>query len=82
MVRSVDELSRQATRQLEDVARITRVVQAWTERGDRLVQSLGAVVEPPVFALARNIGLFRLGASVFLKTLFGKPQENETTQEE
>ena len=69
LVRNANGLATRANRQLDDVAQVVRTVGEWTERADRLVTEVGAVVEPPALLVARNINLVRLGVTRFMQTL-------------
>ena len=75
------ELSRRATRQMDDVDRIVCTARQWTERADRIANAVGSMVEPPVFALAEGTKLARVGMTAFLKSLFHGGQRLETEQE-
>jgi methyl-accepting chemotaxis protein len=50
LIHNLNELSRRANEQMDDVHKIVRTARQWTERADRIVEE----VEPPVFALARS----------------------------
>lgn len=69
LVRNVNDLSKQASRQIEDMGKVAHTAEQWTERLDRLVNEVGAVIEPPVYSAARNMNLIRAGVSVFMRVL-------------
>lgn len=83
LVRNVNDLSKQAGRQMEDIGRVTHTVEQWTSRVDRLVNEVGSVVEPPVFSVARNLTLIRVGMAAFMRVMANgkkhtlKEKENE-----
>ena len=81
LMQNLDELSRRATCQMDDVTQIIRTARQWTERADRIVEQ----VEPPVFAMARNLNLMRAGVGkflqVFLHSNHRKPNHEEIEDE-
>lgn len=66
---TVSELSKRVTRQMDDVDQVVCTARQWTERADRLVNAVGSIVEPPVFALAAGTKLARVGVKAFLQSL-------------
>ena len=81
LIRSVNDLTKQAHRQMEDVTRVTDTVKHWTERADRLVNAAGSAIEPPVFSLARNMDILRVGVRAFLQTLLSTSQTKHIREE-
>jgi uncharacterized protein YoxC len=67
---SVNELARRLNRQSNDVDEVIQTVRGWTARTNRLVEGVGAVLEPPLRAAVRNVGVFRRGLTVFFETFF------------
>jgi hypothetical protein len=55
---------------MQEVDQVMQTVQAWTARTDRLVDSVGSIIEPPIFSLASLSNLVRTGAGAFIQTLF------------
>jgi hypothetical protein len=57
--RSVVEEVRQAaasiSKPMEDIDHITHTARGWTDRADRLIDAVGAIAEPPIFLLSKNI---------------------------
>jgi uncharacterized protein YoxC len=82
LVRSVTDLSKRANKHMDDVGKMVSTAHQWTERADRIVNEVGSVIEPPAFALVRNMNLFRTGATAFLRTLFHPNQNNNQTKQE
>jgi uncharacterized protein YoxC len=80
LVRSLNDLCRRANQQMDELSQILRTAQQWTQRADRLVEEVGSAIEPPVFSLARNLNLFRTGATTFLRTLFHLNHHNQTKE--
>jgi uncharacterized protein YoxC len=70
LVQNVNELSKQAQAQMQDVDQVMQAVQSWTARADRLVDGVGAIIEPPIFSLASLSNLVRTGAGAFIQSLF------------
>ena len=67
---SVNELSKRVTREMDDVDEMVCTVKQWAARTDRLVNAVGSIVEPPIFALASGARLARVGVKAFLQSLF------------
>ncbi|HXI84529.1 MAG TPA: DUF948 domain-containing protein [Verrucomicrobiae bacterium] len=82
MVRSVTELSKRATEELDEVSRMVQTAHRWTERVDRLVDEVGSAIEPPVHSVVRNMNLFRTGVTTFLQVLLHRNQHNQTKKEQ
>jgi uncharacterized protein YoxC len=69
LVRNLNGLSQKADRQMEDMGKVVRTAEQWTERADRIANEVTSVIEPPLSSVARNITLIRTGVSVFLRVL-------------
>ena len=78
LVRNLDSLATRAGQQLDEVNQVVRTVHQWIQRADRLVNGVGAVIEPPVFSLSRKLSLFSVGASAFIRTLLRRNHHNPT----
>lgn len=78
-IRNVNALTQRANQQMNDVAQVVHTVQTWAERADRWFDEVAATIEPPLFSLARNLTLLRVGATTFLTTLFQHNQDNHQT---
>jgi uncharacterized protein YoxC len=76
LIQNLNELSRRANQQMDDIGHIVRTARQWTDRVDRLVEE----VEPPVFALAPNLNLLRAGVGRFLQ-VFLHSNHRKPTQE-
>ncbi len=77
LVQSISELSERTNQYMEEVGKVSRVVQIWTERVDQFVRQVGSLVEPPILSLLFNSKMLRVGATVFLRTLLQphKPEQ-------
>lgn len=82
MVQNVDKLTSRAHQQLDEVDKIVRIVRAWSERANRIVEEVGDVVEAPIFTVTRIIGIVHKGLSVFLDTVARKDHQPEPTDTE
>ena len=74
LVRNVNELSKRADRQMDDVGRVVGIARRWTERADRLAEEIGSAIEPPVYLLVRQANLLSAGTTAFLETLLDGTQ--------
>lgn len=81
-IRNVQELTQRANEQITDVSQIVRTVQAWAARADQWVNEIATTIEPPLFSLARNLTLLRVGAAAFFQTLFQRTQDNPQPRRE
>src|SRR6266403_335161 len=66
MVQNVNDLASRAHRELDEVHNVIRIVRAWSERADRIVEEVGDVVEAPIFMVTRIIGIVHQGLSTLL----------------
>jgi hypothetical protein len=73
LMRNVNSLVERAEGPLQDVEHMVRA--------ERVVSAVGAVIEPPVFALARNAGLFRIGAATLLRILSHRKRRSEASSQ-
>jgi hypothetical protein len=55
---------------LDEVDRVLHTARLWTDRADRLVDEVGAFVEPPMQAVSRTGTVLKAGLGAFLKSLF------------
>lgn len=81
LVRNVNELSTRAHQQMDEVQKVVSVVRGWSERANRIVEQVGAAVEPPLLTIARNINFFRTGLSVFLNAILHRNNQPEPKDE-
>jgi uncharacterized protein YoxC len=81
LVRNVNELSKRANQQLDEVNHVVQTARGWTDRADRLVNEIGSAVEPPVHSLLRNMNILRTGVTTFLQFLSHRNQHHQTTKE-
>lgn len=89
LVRNVGDLSDRTKRNMEEMEKVVRIAQLWTERVDQFVRQIGSIVEPPMLSLFRNSKVLRMGVAVFLQTLLNphrperpKDQHNPTREEQ
>jgi len=78
LMRNANTLATRVNQQMDDVEQMVCTARQWTERADRLVNTLGAALEPPVVAVVRNLNLLRTGATTFLQALFQRSHHNQT----
>jgi uncharacterized protein DUF948 len=77
VVEGLRELSGRVQGQWMEVERIIDTARTWSERANHLVEEIGSVVEPPIFAMSRKIQIFRKGLETFVRAL---SQRNQTHQ--
>ena len=77
LIHHLNELARRANAQMDDVSQIVRTVRQWTERVDRIVEQ----VEPPVFAVARNLNVVREGVGKFLQVFLHGNHHNQPQED-
>jgi len=82
LLQNVNSLVTRANQQMDDVSKVTGIVRGWSERANRLVDEIGAAVEPPIFTAARNIGILRKGVGIFMDVLLRRNHHTEEEQEE
>jgi uncharacterized protein YoxC len=82
LLHSVNELSTRANQQWDDVERVIQTVRDWTERVDRVVEEVGAAVEPPILTAARNAQIFRKGIAKFFETFLNRNHHQTQKAEE
>src|SRR5437899_1008191 len=74
---NLNALSRRASQPMGDVGQIVRTARDWTDKIDRIVEE----VEPPVFALARNLNVIRAGVGKFLQVFLYSNHHKPTHEE-
>ena len=77
----MNALTTRANQQMDDVNQVVHTVRQWTQRADRLVNEVGAAIEPPVFSLVRNMNLFRTGVTTFIQALLQGNHHNQTNNQ-
>lgn len=75
MVEGFRELSGRVQGQWTEVERIVDTARSWSRRANHLVDEVGSVIEPPVFATSRNFRILRSGLETFMKALSGRNHE-------
>jgi uncharacterized protein YoxC len=78
LVRNFNTLTTRANQQLDNMEQVVRTARQWTERADRLVNEVGAAIEPPVLSLVRNITLLRTGVTSFFQALTHRNHHDQT----
>ena len=85
LMQNVNVLVTRANHQMDDVEQVVCTVRQWAERTDRLVDAVGATLEPPVVAMVRNLNLLRTGVTTFFQALMQRnsrnQKQNQPTQE-
>lgn len=81
LVRNLDALTQRAHQQSAELTRVVETVRGWSDRVDRVVGELGAIVEPPLMAAARQVQMVRKGLGRFFETLLNRNQNNERKAE-
>jgi len=74
VVRQLHDLTGRAQAQWMEVEGIVGTARHWSERANHLVDQIGAVVEPPVFAATHGIRRLWSGLDVFLRVLLDRNQ--------
>ncbi len=80
LIRTITDLSKRASRQLDEIDLVVATVREWTERADHFVNEVGSVVEPPVFTIARNMNQLRTGMTGFLHALLNSFHRNQSNK--
>jgi uncharacterized protein YoxC len=78
LIRTVTDLSKRASRQLDEVDQMIATLHEWTERADHFVNKVGSVVEPPVFSIVRNLNILRSGARGFFYALLDSADRRQS----
>jgi uncharacterized protein YoxC len=69
------DLSGRVQGQWTEVERIIDTARGWSERANHLLEEIGSVVEPPIFAASRKIQIFRKGLETFVRALTHRNQQ-------
>ena len=81
LLHNVNELSLRAHAQWDNVEQVLQTVRGWTERVERVVEEVGAVLAPPVLTVVRNAQIIRKGIAklfaMFLNRNHHQPQKVE-----
>jgi uncharacterized protein YoxC len=80
LMRNVTELSKRASKQLDEVDQVVATVREWTEHADHFLHEVGSVVEPPVFTIVRNMNLLRSGVTGFMHALLHFSRRDQSKQ--
>ena len=77
VVERIRDLSGRVQGQWMEVERIVDTARTWSQRADHLVEQIGSVVEPPIFAASRNIHILRKGLETFVWALSNRKQQHQ-----
>ena len=80
LVRNANALTLRAGREMDELDRVVRLAREWAERGNQLMDAVGALVAPPVSSVLQGVAAFRTGAGIFVNYLFG--DRNHRSKEE
>jgi uncharacterized protein YoxC len=80
LIRTITELSKRASQQLDEVDHVVATVREWTSRADHFLTEVGSVVEPPVVTIVRNMNLLRTGVTGFVHALLNSSHHNRPTK--
>jgi len=77
VVENLRELSGRVQEQWKEVEKIIDTARIWSQRANHLVEGIGSVVEPPIFAASRNIQILRAGLATFVRALSNRKQQHQ-----
>ena len=77
VVENLRELSGRVQEQWKEVEKIVDTARIWSQRANHLVDEIGSVVEPPIFAASRNIQILRAGLATFVRALSNRKQQHQ-----
>lgn len=80
LIRNITEISKRASKQMDEVDQVVATVREWTESADHFLKEVGSVVEPPVFTIVRNMNLLRSGVTGFIHALRDSFHRNESNK--
>jgi uncharacterized protein YoxC len=72
MVQAVDQLTTRANQQMDEINVIVKTVHEWTDRTGRILNAVGNIVEPPLFAVSNKIGIVRAVVGAFWSAFSGR----------
>ena len=81
LVRNVNALVTRVSDGMEDVHEVVSAVHTWKKRVDRVVNAIGMIVEPSVFALAKNVSFLRMGVTATLRALSHNNRRDEARRQ-
>ena len=74
VVKRLGDLSGRAEEQWNEVEGIIETARRWSQRANHLAEEIGAVVEPPILAATRGLGLLRTGIGILVQRLRNRNQ--------
>ena len=77
VVERLRDLSGRVQEQWKEVEKIIYTARIWSQRANHLVDEIGSVVEPPIFAASRNIQILRAGLVTFVRALSNRKQQHQ-----
>ena len=82
LLQKTSDLATRLEAEMNDVHHVVGQVRSWSDRADRLVEEVGAAIEPPLLGGARNLRLLRVGVTAFWHALVGRLTNHQPEQEE
>ncbi len=77
VVERLRDLSGRVQGRWMEMERIIDTVRTWSQRANHLVEGIGSVVEPPIFAASRNIHILRKGLETFVRALSNRRRQHQ-----
>jgi len=77
VVERLHDLSARVQGRWMEVERIIDTVRTWSQRADHLVEEIGSMVEPPIFAASRKIHILRKGLETFVRALSNRNRQDQ-----
>ena len=77
VVERLRNLSGRVQGQWMEVERIIDTARTWSQRANHLVEGIGSVVEPPIFAASRSIYVLRRGLETFARAFLKRKQQHQ-----
>jgi uncharacterized protein YoxC len=81
LVRNVNTLVARVNGHVQEAEQVVSTVRQWKGRAERLVNAVGVVVEAPVFRLARNVDLVRVGVTALLRVFSNRNHRGEARRQ-
>jgi len=77
VVEQLHDLTRRVQWRWREVESVIDTALAWSQRANHLVEGIGSVVEPPIFAMSRNIQILRIGLATFVRALLNRRRQHQ-----
>ncbi len=72
MVQTVDQLATRTNKQMDEISEIVKDVHSWTDRTGRVINAVGNIIEPPLFAVSNKIEIVRAVVGAFWSAFTGR----------